>query len=239
MLSTAKKIYRKSLLIFRIPSVRESVSKIRFRMYKKRLRTEKLVDGVLHLEYSKSHLVTYESIEARINLLVNTLETSSANRNGKLLSIGARFESELFGYMSLGYQPSSIDAIDIFSYSAMIEPGNMHHIDFADDTFDVVIAGWVLYYSSNMKLALSEMRRVLKPGGKLILGFSIHDNYEVDFFDLRNLPIMSSVNSDTSGGTVERFAVKDLIDDCRIESINVGRFAWTEKTNVLVCVLSK
>jgi ubiquinone/menaquinone biosynthesis C-methylase UbiE len=40
-------------------------------------------------------------------------------------------------------------------------------IPFADDTFDDVTASLVLHYLENWGPALAELRRVLKPGGRL------------------------------------------------------------------------
>lgn len=43
-------------------------------------------------------------------------------------------------------------------------------IPFADDTFDMVVANHVLFYSDDIGQACREIRRVLKPGGMLIAG---------------------------------------------------------------------
>lgn len=42
-------------------------------------------------------------------------------------------------------------------------------LPFADDTFDDVIASLVLHYLEDWSAPLAEIRRVLKPGGRLIL----------------------------------------------------------------------
>lgn len=42
------------------------------------------------------------------------------------------------------------------------------NIPFADSSFDLVIANHVLFYCNNIELALSEISRVLKPGGRLL-----------------------------------------------------------------------
>ncbi len=43
--------------------------------------------------------------------------------------------------------------------------GDVHHLDFADDTFDVVHAHQVLQHVNDPVTALREMRRVCRPGG--------------------------------------------------------------------------
>ena len=43
--------------------------------------------------------------------------------------------------------------------------GDVYHLDFADDTFDVVHAHQVLQHLTDPVAALGEMRRVCRPGG--------------------------------------------------------------------------
>jgi SAM-dependent methyltransferase len=54
-----------------------------------------------------------------------------------------------------------------------------HHLPFADETFDVVICTEVLEHLHTPEQAMSEFRRVLKPGGRLLLTtrfiFPLHD----------------------------------------------------------------
>ncbi len=45
---------------------------------------------------------------------------------------------------------------------------NIEKLPFKDETFDVVIANHVLFYCDNVNQAITEVRRVLKPGGRLI-----------------------------------------------------------------------
>jgi ubiquinone/menaquinone biosynthesis C-methylase UbiE len=43
------------------------------------------------------------------------------------------------------------------------------HLQFDDDSFDVVYAHGVLQYTANIEKMIAEIRRVLKPGGEAIL----------------------------------------------------------------------
>ena len=43
-----------------------------------------------------------------------------------------------------------------------------HELPFADDSFDLVIAGHVLFYCDNLALACSEIARVMKPSGTFL-----------------------------------------------------------------------
>lgn len=48
------------------------------------------------------------------------------------------------------------------------QPANIQALDFADDTFDVVVANHMLYHVPDLPQALAEVRRVLKGNGRLI-----------------------------------------------------------------------
>ena len=47
-------------------------------------------------------------------------------------------------------------------------PGDFHKLDFPDKHFDYVVCSAVLHYATNMVQVLREVKRVLKPGGKLV-----------------------------------------------------------------------
>ena len=80
----------------------------------------------------------------------------------KVLTIGPRSEAELMGLYRLGFDPENIDAVDLLSYSPNIKIGDMHELPFEDNTYDLIILGWVLAYSSNNLLAAKEIMRVGK-----------------------------------------------------------------------------
>ncbi len=46
--------------------------------------------------------------------------------------------------------------------------GDLQDLHFADDSFDVVAALWMLYHVRDLHLGLSEARRVLRPGGTFV-----------------------------------------------------------------------
>lgn len=65
--------------------------------------------------------------------------------------------------------PSRYVRADLFPNSSDIERVDMLEMPFDDESFDCVIANHVLEHVSNVSRALSEIRRVLKPGGLAIL----------------------------------------------------------------------
>jgi SAM-dependent methyltransferase len=48
---------------------------------------------------------------------------------------------------------------------------------FEDGEFDCVVAGWVLYHVPDRKTAISELARVLRPGGRLVAATMAEDNF--------------------------------------------------------------
>jgi ubiquinone/menaquinone biosynthesis C-methylase UbiE len=59
--------------------------------------------------------------------------------------------------------------LDAFGLEADIDEGDAEQLSFADDSFDFVFSWGVIHHSSDMDRALSELVRVCRPGGRLVL----------------------------------------------------------------------
>ena len=46
--------------------------------------------------------------------------------------------------------------------------GDVQELEFADETFDVVVAAWMLYHVPDLDRGLTEIARVLRPGGTFV-----------------------------------------------------------------------
>jgi SAM-dependent methyltransferase len=46
--------------------------------------------------------------------------------------------------------------------------GNVQDLPFADESFDCAVAAWMLYHVPDLHRGLAELRRVLRPGGRLV-----------------------------------------------------------------------
>jgi SAM-dependent methyltransferase len=46
--------------------------------------------------------------------------------------------------------------------------GDVQDMPFADDSFDLVLAAWMLYHVGDLELGLAEIARVLRPRGRLV-----------------------------------------------------------------------
>ncbi|GAB6053157.1 hypothetical protein JCM17960_19770 [Magnetospira thiophila] len=88
----------------------------------------------------------------------------------KVLSVGPRTEEEIIALLGSGFAAENITAVDLITYSPWISLADMHDLPFADEGFDIVLAGWVLSYSQQPEKAAAEMWRVLRPGGHLAIG---------------------------------------------------------------------
>lgn len=93
----------------------------------------------------------------------------------KALCVGPRTEMELFSLVGQGFHPKNVKGLDLFSYSPWIEVGNMHNMPYADNSFDVLIAGWVLAYSSDPDQACREFLRVVGDRGIIAIGATVLD----------------------------------------------------------------
>ena len=88
----------------------------------------------------------------------------------KILILGPRTEDDIFLCKSLGMH--NCRGLDLFTYSPLIQLGDMHEMPFPSGEFDAVVMGWVLYYSRNPIKAINEVTRVMKPGGLLAIGWA-------------------------------------------------------------------
>lgn len=113
---------------------------------------------------------------SKSDLLINPIRSiHRVNKNFpnlKILSIGPRTEGEILNLFSHGFKKENVKGLDIISYSPWIDVGDMHNMPFEDNSFDIVICGWVIAYSNNKIQAASEITRVLKNNGIASIGVS-------------------------------------------------------------------
>ena len=123
----------------------------------------------------------------------------------KVLSIGPRTEGEILNLLSHGFQIENISAVDLITYSPWINLGNMHNLDFADNTFDIVICGWVIAYSDDKRKAASEIARVLKSGGIASLGVSYSPRSNEQIIEERGYLIATEDRLNSTDAILELF----------------------------------
>ena len=164
--------------ILKIDSIRLEYADNRFRSKQKGLRAQ--VESENSIENTVEHNIRgidpANSLIRPMALLGPILGTNEMieRSNKKILIIGPRSENELFLYLSYGFRIENITCVDLISYSDTIEIGDMHNLRYNDKEFDIVICGWVLAYSKNQPLAISEMVRVTRSGGLIAIGSDVN-----------------------------------------------------------------
>jgi SAM-dependent methyltransferase len=90
--------------------------------------------------------------------------------HSQVLTIGPRTEGELLSLVGYGFLKKNIRGLDLISYSSWIDLGDMHTMSYKDNSFDVVIMGWVISYSEDPVKAAKEVVRVAKNGAVIAVG---------------------------------------------------------------------
>ncbi len=102
--------------------------------------------------------------------------------NPRLLDAGCGYAYHSIRLAMAGFQVTGVDFSELalnvakqriakqgFEARVALQHGNLLKLDFPDEAFDVVFTWGVLMHIPDLELALTELARVLKPGGKLVL----------------------------------------------------------------------
>ena len=106
---------------------------------------------------------------------------SKEDVNGKkLLEVGCGMGADLLEFAKKGAICTGIDLtpnhvalakklFKTYGFSAKITKGDAESLAFADNSFDCVYSHGVIHHTPNTEQALTEIHRVLKPGGKALI----------------------------------------------------------------------
>jgi hypothetical protein len=156
--------------------LRFKVSQLRWRFLKKNLRVAQYMDLGVGQTTIEHNLGAFNSGDAafgmarRMSLLLFPVAAlcKDSLHTTKVLIVGPRTEDDIFWAKSLGLY--NTDGLDLFSYSPWIQVGDIHKSGIGSQSYDVVLLGWMISYSSQPQQVIDECLRILKPGGFLGIG---------------------------------------------------------------------
>ncbi|MGQ0430950.1 MAG: class I SAM-dependent methyltransferase [Microthrixaceae bacterium] len=160
--------------LLHIDLIRFVVAKVRFEWFTKVRRSLRTLDaqpGVAANTVPHNVKGMRDVAVVRSLTLVRPLSViEDLGPDADVLVIGPRAEGELLALLAHGFDRRHVRAVDLISYSPWVELGDMHALPYTDDSFDAVVAGWVLAYSDDKKRAAEEILRVARPGGVVAIG---------------------------------------------------------------------
>jgi len=151
-----------------IAAVRAFAAQTRFELYKN---SQGAVAELAHNDKIAGNAISYNAvsleqsvqIERPMQLIYSVLGIEQIFKNRgtiDVLSIGPRSEMEIFSLYASGFAPERVKALDLISYSPLVQIGDMHDIPFAENSFDLLLSGWVIPYSRDVDTMAKEVIRV-------------------------------------------------------------------------------
>lgn len=155
------------------------------------------------------------------------------------LSLGPRYESELYGLIGLGFRRKNIEAVDTFSYSPMIQVGNIHDLKFQGESFDLILLGWTIAYSEKPKEAIQEVVRVAKPFGKIILTWDLLK--PIEYSNLDSLALYNKKDIDDPQSILSTYKLDELISGLpvKIYRLEIGKLEFNSNFEFVTLILEK
>jgi SAM-dependent methyltransferase len=184
-------------LLMRIDRFRFIFCRLRWRLLKRKLQFHPNADKAVGEDTVRYNLGAFDHLAVfgmgkRMSLLL--FPTAAIFKDNlpqrKVLVVGPRTEDDVLWARSLGL--FNTEGLDLFSYSPLIRIGDIHNSGLPDQSYDAVLLGWMISYSSNPHLVIEECLRMLKPGGLLAIG--IESNARQKYEGVKP-PRMNSLNS--------------------------------------------
>ncbi|HVN61474.1 MAG TPA: class I SAM-dependent methyltransferase [Gaiellaceae bacterium] len=90
-------------------------------------------------------------------------------------AVRVKNELDLEEFIAIDLSPRMVELTAARGIDARV--GDVQALAFDDESFDCVIAGWLLYHVPALEQAILECRRVLRPGGALVAATLGMDNF--------------------------------------------------------------
>lgn len=136
--------------------------------------------GVVMHDYSVTMLKAGKTSNRPLRFIRPLSVLDRVPKDGHVLSIGCRFETELLYLVGHGFDRRKVRGLDMVAYSPWVDLGNMHDMPYPDGTWDVVLLGWVMAYSDEPAKAAKEVIRVCKDGGVVAVSVSYYPQERLD-----------------------------------------------------------
>jgi len=165
-----------------LPHYQRLVGRLRMFWYIKLRRRLSIVQSDRAFAATIDHnLKSLRYFNQRTEALIRPLSViETLGPESRLLIVGPRNEGDLFAAIGYGFSPKNVRGLDLISYSPMIDIGDMHQTPYADDSFDAIVVGWTLSYSSDPQSFATEMLRIVRDGGILAIGVEYSELTEED-----------------------------------------------------------
>ncbi|HKV99729.1 MAG TPA: class I SAM-dependent methyltransferase [Vicinamibacterales bacterium] len=102
------------------------------------------------------------------------------------------------GLTRLGYLPVGVD----IAGSAPDALADAHRLPFADASLDVIMTSAVFEHLKHPHLAMSEMARVLRPGGRILGSIAFGEPFHISYFHHSPLAVFEILDSSDLDATV-------------------------------------
>lgn len=161
----------------RVKPICNFVFRIRFIWFSKILRRLDCYQdegAVIGQDYSKERVIKGRPSDRILRLIHPLSAIDKMTVESTVLAIGCRFETDLLYLAAYGFDPNKVRGLDMISYSPWVDSGNMHEMEYPDDSWDCILLGWTLAYSDNPLQAAREMMRVTKNGGLIAISVSYY-----------------------------------------------------------------
>ncbi|MDD5120675.1 MAG: methyltransferase domain-containing protein [Candidatus Omnitrophica bacterium] len=120
---------------------------------------------------------SFQSTAEASGRFYSAMDGLNLRKGERVLEIGACFSYASFKFAQKGCSVAALDisnylkVSDLYVKQAYFERlfSDMHRMPFMDNSFDVVFGSAVLHHSKNLKDVFAEIRRVLRPEGRLVL----------------------------------------------------------------------
>ena len=214
MATTANRLSRIAYDFLKVDILRNYYCWLRYWLRKGKMRTlETMTDGVgkYTIEHNMGALAGRAAFGMgnRMSILLYPLAAALRDtEDPRVLIVGPRTEDDLFLAKSLGMR--NVRGLDLFSYSEMIDIGDMHQTSYPSASFDAVVLGWVISYSTAPQRLVEECKRILKPGG--YLAFGIESNTEFRRTRVFHPPRVNPLNSGADIAEIVKLPIVFLHD---------------------------